>query len=144
MITSLSLRVTLLLMQPRRQLAFFATRAHFWLMFNRLSTRTLRSFLQSCFSDSQPPACTGAWGYFSQMQDIALAFVELQEIPVGPSLQPVKVPLNGSTPIWCIDHSSQFCITCKLAEGCTDYIRSSEPSLTFWSPVCLLLRTVTL
>ena len=69
-----------------------------------------------CKAAFQTPACTGAGGYFSQMQDIGLPFVELHETPVGPSLHPVKVPLNDSTPIWCIDHYSQFCITCKLSE----------------------------
>lgn len=30
--------------------------------------------------------------------------------------QTVKVPLNDSTTIWCITHSSKFCFVCKLAE----------------------------
>ena len=48
-----------------------------------------------------------------QMQN----FVELREVPLSPILQPVEVPLNGSTTIWCISHPSQFCIICELAEG---------------------------
>lgn len=31
--------------------------------------------------------------------------------------QPVKVPLDGSTGIWCISHSSQLCFDCKGTEG---------------------------
>lgn len=45
-ITSLSLPSTFCLAQPRRQLAFFATRAH-------------------CCGFFLPLACTGAWGYSS-------------------------------------------------------------------------------
>jgi len=40
-----------------------------------------------------------------QVQD----FVELHEIPVGPFLQPVEVPLDGSTTSWSMNSSSQFC-----------------------------------
>lgn len=47
---------------------------------------------------------------------ISLCF-EIHEIPVGPLLQPVKVPLNSGTTIWCASPSSQFCIICELAEG---------------------------
>ena len=35
---------------------------------------------------------------------------------MGPFLQPVEVPLDGSTTLGRISHSSQLCITCKLAE----------------------------
>jgi len=34
-----------------------------------------------------------------------------------PFLQPVKVPLDGSTTLWCINRSSKFGLICKLAEG---------------------------
>lgn len=32
-----------------------------------------------------------------QLQDLALAFAELHDIPVGPFLQSAEVPLDGST-----------------------------------------------
>ena len=51
------------------------------------------------------------------MQSRILPFVELHEVFFCPSLQPVKVPLNGSTALWCISHSSQLRIIGKLAEG---------------------------
>lgn len=31
--------------------------------------------------------------------------------------QSVKVPLNGSATIWCLNSSSQSCISCKIPEG---------------------------
>jgi len=43
-IVSLSLLATFLLMQPVVLLAFFATRAHSWFMFNLVSTLVARSF----------------------------------------------------------------------------------------------------
>ncbi|KAK4832374.1 hypothetical protein QYF61_022229 [Mycteria americana] len=49
-------------------------------------------------------------------QDFALLLVELHEIPVSPFLQPVKVPLDGSTTFWPISHSSQFCVISKLVK----------------------------
>ena len=49
-----------------------------------------------------------------QLQDFVFPFVELYEVPVGPFLQPVS---NGSTSVWSISHSFQFCIMYKLAEG---------------------------
>ncbi|KAK4825789.1 hypothetical protein QYF61_002373 [Mycteria americana] len=52
-----------------------------------------------------------------QVQDFALPLVELHEIPVSPCLQPVEVPLGGSTTFWYISHSSQVDVTCKLAKG---------------------------
>ncbi|KAK4828702.1 hypothetical protein QYF61_000540 [Mycteria americana] len=44
-ITSLDLLAMLSLMQLRRPLAFFATKAHFWLMINLLSTRNSRCYM---------------------------------------------------------------------------------------------------
>ena len=49
-------------------------------------------------------------------QDFALPLVECHEVPVSPFLQPVKVPLDGSVTLWCISHSSQFCVIHKSAE----------------------------
>lgn len=43
------------------------------------------------------------------VQDLAFSFAEIHEIPVGPFLVPVGVPLSGHTAIWCISLSFQFC-----------------------------------
>jgi len=80
----------LYLKQPIVLLAFFATTAYCWLMFNILSTRTPRSFSEKLL--------------FSLL-------------PVGPFLQPVTVPLHGSSTLQCINHSSRFWIIYKPAEG---------------------------
>ncbi|KAK4811173.1 hypothetical protein QYF61_019804 [Mycteria americana] len=94
-------------------LVFFAARAHCWLMFNMVSTRTPRQPLHILVHGVVPP----------QVQDFAPPLTELYEDPVSPFLQPVEVPLDGSTTLWCIHHSSQFCVISKLAEG-------SDPVLT--------------
>lgn len=57
-ITSLCPLATLFLMQSRRLLAFFATKAHCWLVVKSLSTRTPRSFCTKLLSiQSVPSAC---------------------------------------------------------------------------------------
>lgn len=42
------------------------------------------------------------------VQDPASAFVELQNVPLSPSLQAVKILLHGSRALWGIGHSSPF------------------------------------
>lgn len=49
----------------------------------------------------------------SQDKDFAFLFDEFHEVH-----QTIKVPLNGSTIVWHISHSSHFGVICKLAE-CT-------------------------
>lgn len=48
-------------------------------------------------------------------QDFAFSLVELHEVPISPYLQPVNVPLEDSTTLWCISHYFLVCV--KLAEG---------------------------
>lgn len=80
-------------------------------MVNLISTRTPEPFSGKLHCNLSGPSTYWCLGYF-----FPFAFVELHEIPRWPVLQPVKVHLNGSTPIWCNDHSSQFCIIGKLCE----------------------------
>ena len=47
-----------------------------------------------------------------QMQDLTFPFLERHEVPVKSFLQPARAPLNGRTTIYCISHSSHFCILC--------------------------------
>jgi len=76
-------------------------------MFNLESTRSLQGLFcrvvfqtggfQSVFVHVVVPP---------QVQDFAHPIVELYEVSVSPLLQLVKVPLNGSITLWCINHSS--------------------------------------
>ncbi|KAK4811170.1 hypothetical protein QYF61_019801 [Mycteria americana] len=52
-----------------------------------------------------------------QVQDLALGFVELQEVPMGPLLKPVQVPLDGIPSLKRITCTTQLGVICKLAEG---------------------------
>lgn len=52
-----------------------------------------------------------------QMQESALCLVELHEVLISPFLLPVEVPLDGSTTLMSISHSSEFCVISKPAEG---------------------------
>lgn len=45
-----------------------------------------------------------------RVQNLALPIVKLHEIPARPFLQPVDVPLDSSTTVWHISHSSQFSV----------------------------------
>lgn len=76
-------------------------------------------YFKAAFQPNTPPACTGGCLGFPppQGQDVAFPFALLQEIPAGQDLQPVNMPLNGSTTIWRINQSSYFCHTCKSTEG---------------------------
>lgn len=68
-----------------------------------------------CFSTS-----SGTFLPFSpQMQDLAFTFLEFHKDSVDPFLQPVEVPLNGSTASWCIIYSSQFQSSENLLRVCS-------------------------
>lgn len=110
-------------MQPRRLLSAFAVRVHGWLIISLLLIRPPRFFTakkgkQSCLPAGWSPACTGPWGYSSQVQDSAFLLVELCEIPLCPILQPVQLPSNGSTTLSCISHSSQLLSSMNLPSVC--------------------------
>lgn len=60
---------------------------------------------------------SSGWIWAAKTETFAFPFVEIHEIPIDPFLQAVKVPLNSGTTIWCISHSSQFCLICDLAAG---------------------------
>ena len=113
-ITSLNPLTSLCLMQPRIPLAFSATKTFCRLMVSLLSTRLPRFF------SAELPSTKLVRSVYRRTslhrQDFAFPLAELNEIPLSPFLQPAEVPLKGT--VWCITHSSQFCIACELAK-CT-------------------------
>ncbi|KAK4831590.1 hypothetical protein QYF61_018350 [Mycteria americana] len=74
-------------------------------------------FYQAAFQLGGPQCLLVPGVIPSQVSDLALLLIELHEVLASPFLQPVKVPLDASTTLWCISHSSQFCVISKLAEG---------------------------
>ncbi|KAK4831029.1 LOW QUALITY PROTEIN: hypothetical protein QYF61_014917 [Mycteria americana] len=50
-------------------------------------------------------------------QDPALGLVEPHEVPMGPLLQLVQVPLDGIPSLRRVNHTTQLGVICKLAEG---------------------------
>ncbi|KAK4816506.1 hypothetical protein QYF61_017467 [Mycteria americana] len=57
-------------------------------------------------------------------------------------LQENAVPLDGSKSVWCINHFSQFCITCKLAESALwPTIQVIQEDIKYCSPQYPLLDT---
>ncbi|KAK4811014.1 hypothetical protein QYF61_015718 [Mycteria americana] len=53
----------------------------------------------------------------THVQDLALGLVELHEVPMGPPLKPVKVPLDGIPSLRCTNRTTQLGVICRLAEG---------------------------
>lgn len=49
-----------------------------------------------------------------QVDDSALPFVELHEVPISLFLQPAEILLDGSASLWRISQSSPFCIIIRL------------------------------
>ena len=103
--TSFDMLAILLLMQPKMALPFFCCKGTYQVL-----------LCQAAFQPSslQPVLVCGFFP--PQGQDFACCF-ELHEVPVGLLPQPVEVPLNSSTPVWSVSHSSRFRIICRLAEG---------------------------
>lgn len=85
----------LLLIQPRVQLAFWAADTSFWVISSLSFISTLNPFsaglLRSQSTISQPVLMLAP----TQVLDLALGLAELDEISMGPSLKPVKVPAYG-------------------------------------------------
>lgn len=99
--TSFYLLAMLILMQPTIPLAFSAARAHYCLMTSLVTTRTPRSPLPSSFPADQLVL------FLPRGRTLLFSSLKLR------FLQPVEIPLDGSTTFWCINHSSQICIICK-------------------------------
>ncbi|KAK4810518.1 hypothetical protein QYF61_004481 [Mycteria americana] len=53
----------------------------------------------------------------TSVQDLALGLVQLHEVHMGPSLKPVKVPLDGIPSLQRVDCTTQLGVVGKLAEG---------------------------
>lgn len=76
-----------------------------------------------CRADPRQSALLPYWcmGYSSSGAGLASSLCYLHENPVSPFLQPTKVPLSGSMPRWCINHSSCSFTSSesaiKIAEG---------------------------
>lgn len=73
-----------------------------------------------------------------QGQDFSFPFVELDDIHVGPFLQHVTVPLNGSATLWPINQSFQFCIISiegalrPIIQVTNEDVNSSGPGICSW------------
>ncbi|KAK4806197.1 hypothetical protein QYF61_001120 [Mycteria americana] len=66
----------------------------------------------------KPVALHGA--AVAQVQDLALGLVEPHTIDLGPSIQPVQVPLQSLPTLKQINTPAQLGVVCKLTEGALD------------------------
>jgi len=56
------------------------------------------------------------------VQDPAFGLVELHDVHIGPVPKLVQVPLDVIPSFWCVNHTIQLGVICRLAEGALDPI----------------------
>lgn len=105
---------TLLLMQPRTQLAFWAGRV---LCLLRCSLSCTPSPpWQGCSASVPPPACGDTGIALTQLQHLALGPVKTHDIPTSSLLELVQVPLDGIPSFRSVNCTSQLGVICKCAK----------------------------
>lgn len=70
----------------------------------------------------------------TQVPDLVLGFVEIQEVFMDPPLRLVQVPLDDFPSLQCFDHTTQLVIVCELAEDTlnpTVYVTTKD--VKYWS-----------
>ncbi|KAK4808361.1 hypothetical protein QYF61_026964 [Mycteria americana] len=77
-------------------------------------------FCQAAFQPLFPKPVALHGVAVAQVQDLALGLVEPHTIDLGPSIQPVQVPLQSLPPLKQINTPAQLGVICKLAEGALD------------------------
>lgn len=77
-------------------------------------TRTRRTFSAELLSKWIFPVCSVVP---PQVQDFTLLLVKIKEILVSQVLQPVKIPRDGITTIYCIHCSLQFQVISEFTDG---------------------------
>lgn len=96
------------LMQPRNLLALFATKLHYWLVFNLSNSIPGIILCKAAFRLLNSQSVLLPRFIHPQVQDFALLFAELHGVPVHSFLQTVEVPLNDDTSSWGTNYSSQY------------------------------------
>ncbi|KAK4806937.1 hypothetical protein QYF61_027304 [Mycteria americana] len=77
-------------------------------------------FLRAAFQPLFPKPVALHGVAVAQVQDPALSLVEPRTIDLGPSIQPVQVPLQSLPPLKQINTPTQLAVICKLAESALD------------------------
>lgn len=95
-----------------------------------VSMRSLGLSLQSWFPCGRPPACTSAWSCYDLCVGLCASLCWSSWSSSNTFLQAVKIHLDGSTTLWCIGNSFQFCIIRKLVESTLSTISSRSPMNT--------------
>lgn len=98
-----SVLAMLLLIQLWMLLAVLVARAHGWLVFSLLPTKTPRLFSAELVPGQAVLACTTQGILPSHEEDCCR--VEFHKVPVSLFLQPVQVPLNGNPALKYVDRS---------------------------------------
>lgn len=134
-----TLLVTLLLMQFRAQLAFWAASTHYQFMLNFLPTNASESFSSGLFLIHSLPSL---YLFLGLSQTISL--FELQEDSVSLFHFPVPAPMRGIT-FWCISLTSCFVLSMKLlkvhsiplSKSLMKPFNRTGPSRELWNIACM-------
>ncbi|KAK4823850.1 hypothetical protein QYF61_007498 [Mycteria americana] len=85
---------------------------------------TLLAHIQAAVDQHPQPLCPKPAALHgvvvTQVQDLALNLVEPHTIGLGPSIQPVQIPLQSLPPLKQINTPAQLGVICKLTEGALD------------------------
>ena len=79
-----------------------------------------RSFPTGHFPAALPRPVALRGVVVTQVRDPALLLVEPHTVGLGPSVQPVQIPLRSLPALWQINAATQLGVTCKLGEGALD------------------------
>ena len=83
-----------------------------------LSSSTPRSLSAKLLSFWLAPSMYWCMGLFlPRSMTLHFPLLNFMRFLFSPFLQPVEVPVDARTSIWCISHSSQFCIICQADKG---------------------------
>ena len=102
-------------------LAFLATWAHCRLIFSQLSTSTpWVLFRQAAFHPLFPNPVALHGVTVTHMQHPALSLVEFHTTGLGPSIQPVQIPLQSLSTLKQFNNPAQLRVTCNFTEAALD------------------------
>lgn len=149
-ITCPDLLPTLLLMQPRIQLAAWGARTHYWVMSNFLSMGTSKSFSSKLLDMCSSPSHICVWDCLVQL--LGLVLFQLLGVLLGLLLKFSQVLLGAIPSFRCVSCTVQLHVICQHADCALDLtvhvidedIEEDSSQDRDFSPACSWALTTTL
>lgn len=132
-------------MQPKLPSDFIAAMAQYWLVFNLMFSNTPKCFSTELISSWVVHSTCGAWGHPSPCAAHCNLLVDLHEVPISPSFQPVEVHVDVVMALWWVSHSP--CVVSygdlhsapplkiineDVKQGCTQYTMNWSSNNASW------------